>query len=243
MGEYLRRFYRDNVDAEGLISFRVVRRESDLNIFAERDLAAEARSSLASHRTDLEEFISRQPRFRTARGPHEVPTDSPPVVRLMADAAARAGVGPMAAVAGAIADMVGKDLQPLSPEIIVENGGDIFIRSERERHVGIFAGKSPLSGRVALKVPATPSRGLGVCTSSATVGPSYSAGRADSALVVAESAALADAAATVLGNRAKTEGHIEEALGAAAAIDGVVGCLVIIGDRLGVRGDVELEKT
>jgi len=242
MEEYLRRFYRENMRAEGLVSFTVTIKESDLYIMAERDVSAEARTSLARHRDDLEGFIARQPRFRTSLGPYQVPEDSPPVVTLMTSAAARAGVGPMAAVAGAIAELVGKDLASLSPEIIVENGGDIHIRSARPRRVGVFAGKSPLSGKLTLRIPSTPGEGLGVCTSSATVGPSFSAGRADSALVVAESASLADAAASALGNRAKTSGHIEEALSSVASIEGVIGCLVIIGDSLGVRGDLELEE-
>ena len=242
MREYIRRFYRENMRAAGLVSFRVVIGESDLFIFARSELAEDARASLARHRADLEGFISRQPRFRTSHRPYDVPGDSPDIIRLMADAASRAGVGPMAAVAGAVAELVGKDLAPLSPDVMVENGGDIFIRSGIERRVGVFAGESPLSGRLALLVPPTPPQGLGVCTSSATVGPSYSAGEADAAMVVAESAALADAAASALGNRAKSPGHIEEALTAVSAIGGVIGCLVIIGEHLGVQGDLQLEN-
>jgi ApbE superfamily uncharacterized protein (UPF0280 family) len=243
MGGYLRRFYRENMDAAGLVSFEVVIKESDLFIFAERDLASEARSSLGRHRTDLEGFIAHQPRFRSSYRPYDVPEDSPQVVRLMAEAAAKSEVGPMAAVAGALAQLVGEDLAPLSGEIIVENGGDIFIRSSRKRRVGVFAGESPLSGRLTLVLAPTPPQGLGICTSSASVGPSYSAGGADSALVVAESAALADAVASALGNRVKTPQHIEEALGEVGAIAGVKGCLVIIGEHLGVQGDLELEET
>ena len=242
MGEYIRRFYRENMRAAGLVSFQAVIKESDLFVFAQSDLAAEARASLARHRADLEMFISRQPRFGISYQPYTVPVDSPEVVRLMADSAWRVGVGPMAAVAGAIAELVGKDLVRLSPDVIVENGGDIFIRSDTMRRVGIFAGDSPLSGRLALRVSPTPPEGLGVCTSSATVGPSYSAGGADSAMVVAEGAALADAAASALGNRAKSPDHIAEALTVVSAIDGVIGCLVIIGEHLGVRGDLQLER-
>jgi ApbE superfamily uncharacterized protein (UPF0280 family) len=242
MGEYIRRFYREHMQAEGLVPFRVVIGESDLLIFAEHELHDEAAASLSRIRGDLEGFIVHQPLFRTSYKPYTVPDDSSQVVRLMADASRRSGVGPMAAVAGAVAEMVGKDLKPLSPEIIVENGGDIYIHSIYERRVGVFAGESPLSGRLALKVPPTPPEGLGVCCSSATVGPSDSAGRADAALVVAESAALADAAASALGNRAKSPGHIEGALATVAGIEGVIGCLVIIGEHLGVLGGLELEK-
>jgi ApbE superfamily uncharacterized protein (UPF0280 family) len=240
MREYLHRFYREHMLAEGLVSFRVAVAESDLFIWAERELREEALASLTRHRQDLEEFIHRQPLFETAMRPYDIPAASPEIVVLMARAAEQAGVGPMAAVAGALAGLVGRDIQPYSREVIVENGGDIFMRSDRERRVGVFAGESPLSGKVALKVGATPPGGLGICASSATVGPSVSAGRADTALVKASSASLADAAATALGNRVKDPSQVEEALAWAMGIDGVLGCLVIIGEHLGVQGDMEL---
>ena len=242
MKEYLHRFYREHMLAEGLVSFRVVIAESDLFIWAVRELQEEAGASLYLHRRDLEDFISRQPPFRTSMRPYGVPDGSPEVVRVMADAAERVGVGPMAAVAGTLAGLVGRDIQPHSYEVIVENGGDIYIRSSRERRVGVFAGESPLSGRIAVKIAATPPQGLGVCTSSATVGPSESAGKADTALVIADSPALADAAATALGNRVKHPSQVEDAMAWTMGIEGVWGCLVIIGDNLGVQGDIEIEK-
>ncbi len=240
MGTCSHRFYRESMHAEGLVPFRVVEGESDLFLFARRDLSREARLSLSRHRGELEEFIARQPLFASTFRPYEVPEDAPQVVRVMAEAACRAGVGPMACVAGALADLVGGDLAAWSEEVIVENGGDIHLRSTRMRRVGIFAGPSRWSGRLALRVGPTPPGGTGICTSSASVGPSYSAGAADCALVVAESAALADAAASALGNRAKGPQHIEEALEAAMGIAGVAGCLLIVGDHLGARGELEL---
>ncbi len=241
MQEYIHRFYRRWMQAAGLVSFRVTVRESDLLIWAERDLSDEACASLVRHREELEGFIALQPPFADTFLPYAVPGDAPEVVRIMASAGERVGVGPMAAVAGAIAEVVGKDLLAHSREIMLENGGDIYLRSERDRRIGVFAGGSPLSGRLALVIPPTPPGGLGVCTSSASVGPSYSAGAADAALVVAESAALADAAATALGNRAKTTEDIEDALSTVAAVEGVVGCLLIMGEHLGVKGKLALE--
>lgn len=242
MKEYLRRFYREHVFAEGLVPFQVVKGESDLFIWAERELEKEALGSLSGHRGELEDFIARQPLFKTSMRPYDVPAGSPEVVRLMADAAGRVGVGPMATVAGALAGLVGRDIRPYSYEVIVENGGDIFIRSSRRRRVGVFAGESPLSGRVAVEISPTSPRGLGVCASSATVGPSISMGRADTAVVVAEEAALADAAATALGNRVKGPDRVEEALAWAMGIEGVRGCLVVIGEYLGAQGDIELVR-
>lgn len=241
MREYVHRFYRRWMEASGLVSCRVTVRESDLFIWASRDVAAEAHASLLKQRRELEDFIALQPYFAETYLPYEVPVDAPEIVRLMAAAGEKVGVGPMAAVAGAVAEMVGKDLLPFSAEVVVENGGDIWLCSTTERRIGIFAGESPLSGRLALVIPPTSPVGLGVCTSSASVGPSYSAGIADAALVAAESAALADAAATALGNLAKTPNDIERAVDFVAGVEGVAGCLLIVGDRLGVKGELRLE--
>lgn len=145
----------------------------------------------------------------------------------------------MAAVAGAIAQAVGQALVPLSPEVIVENGGDIFLSLAAPVTVALLAGDSPLSLKVGLHLEAdqTP---LGVCTSSGTMGHSLSFGRADAACVVAADAALADAAATALGNRVKTAADIGPALEWLARVSGVRGGVVIIGDTLGAWGQVEL---
>ncbi len=242
MAEYLERFYREQVAAADLVGFEVRVAETDLLIWAARDLAAEATDAVRRYRGELEDFIARQPLFRTSLKPYDVPKDAPDIVRIMAEEAARVDVGPMAAVAGAIAESVGRDLIRLdSPEVIVENGGDIWLASARERRIGIFAGPSPFSGKLALQVPAVP-EGFGICTSSATVGPSLSFGRADAAVVLAPSAALADAAASALGNRVKKPEDIESALDWAASIPEIAGCLVIIGEHMGVRGDINLAK-
>ncbi len=242
MSEFVYRFYRRLTRAPDLVCFRVVVEESDLFIWAESELREEAERYLLHHRRLLEDFISRHPRFATTFVPYPVPEEVPWVVRLMAEAAIKAGVGPMAAVAGAIAEAVGKELFRHTGEIIVENGGDIFLRSSKERVVGLFAGHSPLSGRIAFRLPPTGDGGLGICTSSATVGPSYSAGRADAAVILAEGGALADAAATALGNRLKGPEDIEISLQRALEIPGVLGAAAVMGEVLGLAGQMELVR-
>jgi ApbE superfamily uncharacterized protein (UPF0280 family) len=158
----------------------------------------------------------------------------------MEEAAEKVNVGPMATVAGAFAEFVGKDLLKFSSEIIVENGGDIFLKTAKSRLVGVYAGEnSPLTGKIALKIePAdTP---LGICTSSGTVGHSLSFGKSDAVVVLAPSAALADAAATAIGNIVKAETDIEIALEFARGVSGLVGVAVIINDKMGVWGKVNL---
>ena len=123
--------------------------------------------------------------------------------------------------------------------MIVENGGDLFMATRRERKVGIFAGGSPFTRRLAVIIPPAP-EGLGVCTSSATVGPSLSLGKADAALVKADSAVLADAAASALGNRVRGDEDLESAMAYVMRRAGVRGALVVVGEHLGAAGDIKL---
>jgi ApbE superfamily uncharacterized protein (UPF0280 family) len=159
----------------------------------------------------------------------------------MGQAARLAKVGPMAAVAGAVAQMVGEKLLNYSGEIIVENGGDIYLKVGRKRVIAIFAGESVFTGKLAIEIKpeCTP---LGVCTSSGKVGPSLSLGIADAAVVVAPSAALADAAATAVGNMVKSETDVDAALEIGRRIKGVSGIVVIAGSNMGVWGDIRLVK-
>jgi ApbE superfamily uncharacterized protein (UPF0280 family) len=126
-----------------------------------------------------------------------------------------------------------------SQEVVVENGGDCYLKVDTELQIGVFAGRSELSDRLALRIKPeqTP---LGVCTSSGTVGLSLSLGCADAVTVVARSAALADAAATAMGNQVQQEDDIHKAISLAQEIEGVEGAIVILGDQIGAWGEVEL---
>jgi hypothetical protein len=233
------RTYRARMARPGLKGFRVVVKETDLWVLATRDFLPEIRDLVIQERQQLEAYIAGHPDFLTSLVPWPADPFAPPVVREMIEAARATGVGPMAAVAGALAARVGRQLASLSPEVIVENGGDIFLAIQQPATVALFAGKSPLSHRVGLKIDPSLSP-LGVCTSSATVGHSLSFGRADAACVLAESAALADAAATALGNRVLGPDTIAPALAWAAALPDILGAVVIVGEKLGAWGQVEL---
>jgi hypothetical protein len=237
--EYRERTYRKQTSTAGLVSFSVQVAETDLLIRADSDLAKEAKHAVYRYRRFLEQYIEYHPAFLKSLIPLQKDDLAPALVRDMLEAAERAGVGPMASVAGAIAERVGTDLLTLSRNVIVENGGDIFLQVDREIRIGLFAGRSPLSGRISLRIrpEKTP---LGVCTSSGTVGPSLSLGRADAVTVMARSTALADAAATSVGNLVKTPSQIELGLKLAREIPGVLGVLIIAEDRMGVWGDLEI---
>jgi ApbE superfamily uncharacterized protein (UPF0280 family) len=239
---YEERSYRHFIKDNDLVSFTVKVKETDLFIRAEKDLSAEAIRVVGKCRKPLEHYIQSHPLFMHSLEPLQVEDDAADIVRIMALAGQVAGVGPMASVAGAMAEMVGKELLQYSGEIIVENGGDIFLHTAQKRLVGIYAGESPFSGKLALEVrpdmmPA------GVCTSSGTVGPSLSLGLADAAIILSHSAALADAAATAVGNIVKSEDDIQAALERGQKIVGILGIVVIQGDRMGAWGDINLIRT
>jgi ApbE superfamily uncharacterized protein (UPF0280 family) len=157
----------------------------------------------------------------------------------MIAAGKNAGVGPMAAVAGAVAETVGRSFLTSSDELIIENGGDIFMSTCRTLNVAIYAGLSPLSLKVGLKIKPSP-KPQAVCTSSGTVGHSLSHGKADAVCVVSPSCAIADAGATAIGNHIKCPDEIETAIEWGRKIPGILGILVIIADKMGVWGEIEL---
>lgn len=230
--------YRRWVKCGALTGFSVTVAETDLLVQAECDLSAQALEAVRLCRQQIEKYIARHPEFATSLKPCGV-EDAPPVVEEMASAARLAGVGPMAGVAGAVAEFVGRELSELSSEIIVENGGDIYVRSGRDLTVGLFAGGSPFTGKISLLIRGedTP---LGICTSSGTIGHSLSLGRADAVTVICRSAAVADAYATAFANKVRRPGDIDTVLQSASSAPEVLGALVVLGDRLGTWGSVRL---
>jgi ApbE superfamily uncharacterized protein (UPF0280 family) len=235
------RTYRHWVSDRELVSFSVAVKETDLLIRADRNLKSTALAATRRCRAGLERYIECHPVFAIALVPIEVDGAAPALVKSMADAARQAGVGPMAAVAGAIAESVGRQLLHSCREVMVENGGDIFLKITRERLVGVYAGDSPLTGKIAFAIrpDETP---LGVCTSSASVGPSLSFGKADAVIVFSASTALADAAATAIGNRVSSAGDIPPALEFAGTIEGLSGAAIIVGEQLGLWGQIRLAE-
>jgi ApbE superfamily uncharacterized protein (UPF0280 family) len=230
------------MDTADLVSFQVTLKETELFVRAGKNLRRQTVRLVAKYRDMLERYIRQQPVFLTALQPVTVADTAPDIVKEMAQAAQQTGVGPMAAVAGAIAEFVGQELLPSSPELIIENGGDIYLSSRRERVVGIYAGTSPLTGRIGLvcRGEDTP---LGICTSSGTVGHSLSYGRADAVIAVSRSTALADAAATAIGNLIINPEDIPAGIEFAQGIDGLAGVVIIQGEKIGLWGDLQLCET
>ena len=236
---YQPRAYRHWVKGKDLVSFNVVVKETDLYIRASTDLKRKAVKLVLKYRDTLERYIERHPSFLTSLEPVATDDDAPRIVKSMSESARKTGIGPMASVAGAIAEFVGSQLLAFSPEIIVENGGDIYLKSLGKRLIGIYAGKSPLTGKIGMEINGedTP---MGICTSSGTVGHSLSYGKADAVIVLSKSATLADAAATAIGNLIIQPSDIPSGIEFAQGIDGLKGVVIIQDDKVGLWGEVKL---
>ncbi len=240
-----RRLYRRSAGGKKFKSFTVTVKETDLWIavppksFAAA-LPGEIEQLVWRSRRQLERYIKEHPDFALTREPYLVQGPAPEIALEMARAGNVAGVGPMAAVAGALAEIVGRWLLHRYSEVIVENGGDIFLKTVEPLKVAVLAGKSSLSEKMALLVEPG-GRPCGICTASGTSGHSYSRGCADAAVILSPSAPLADAAATAMGNRVRGPGDLEQALTFARSIDGVTGAVAICGEKIALWGRLQLQ--
>ena len=188
-------------------------------------------------RRQLERYIARHPAFRTAMEPLPLLDDPPEAARRMAAASELTGLGPMAAVAGTLAQLGAEAaLAGGCDEAIVENGGDIFLVAIAPVTIALHAGAA-LGSRLAFHIDPhqTP---LALCSSSGTMGHSLSLGRCDLATVASRDASLADAAATLVGNLVRTEGDLTPALERVGAIPGIDGILAVVGGRIGLWGQL-----
>ena len=236
---YEERFYRGISKPEDLVCYEVQYKETDLFCCTRGDFHGFIMGKVLFYRNQLEEYIKSRPEFRDSLVPIGDDLFAPRMVREMIEASRIIGVGPMATVAGAMAEFIGRDIAPLSDEYIIENGGDIYLRTDTERIVEVYAKDSPFSERIGISVKPD-DRPCGICTSSGTVGHSLSFGKADAVCITGRSSLFADGLATCLGNIVKKKDDIPTAIEKGKAFHGVMGILIIFGESLGVWGDLEI---
>lgn len=236
---YRERAYRNQVGTR--LTCETVRvQETDLAVYTDRPPVADmARQLVIEQRGYLETYIGQHPEFAVTLAPWQADPVAPPIVREMIQAALKAGVGPMAAVAGAMAQQIGERLLARGDEVVIENGGDIYIHTRRSATIGVFAGDSPLSMKLGLQFDSE-TMPRGVCTSSGRIGHSRSFGKADAVSVACASCAMADAAATAIANRVQSANQIESAIAWGRRIPDVEGIVVIVGDKIGVWGKMTM---
>lgn len=209
-------------------------REAVLRICCDQFDAATA--EIVRQRRVLENYIDRHPAFRYSLEPVATRSDAPEIAQRMARAARLVGVGPMAAVAGAMAQFAAEaGLQAGASEAIVENGGDVYLQASEPVTIGIHAGAAEVADRIAffLEPHDTP---ISICSSSGKMGHSMSLGECDLATVVAKDAALADAAATLAANLVRSVGEVNVALERIADIEGVEGVMIVEHGHFGLAG-------
>lgn len=249
MNHYQPRTYREKIGWHRFQSFSVVYLETDLWIgYTTHDrprppeeVKSAAFELIQELRRDIDAYVRADDSFLNALTPYRPSARPPALVKKMFQASQKAGVGPMAAVAGAIAEAVGRKLKKRFwlNEIVVENGGDVFLDVQKPCLIAIQAGASPLSGRIGLEINQRFAP-IGVCTSSGTVGPSLSFGRADAVTIACLETALADAYATYFGNRVRGPADLESILDEIDCFPDIIAGLIIVGDRLGLRGALPL---
>lgn len=197
---------------------------------------------IKDYRTELENYLILDPQFGKSLVPHFPLSSAPELAKIMAMAARKADVGPMAAVAGAFSEMLGNDLMRgfEIKELAIENGGDIFLFLDESLILSVYAGNDPLSGKIGIEIPKKTGR-IGVCTSSGKVGPSLSFGKADAIMVACKDTALADSWATSLGNRVLKSEDIDKVLRYSEKIHEILSLVIICDGKVGIRGDFEMK--
>lgn len=240
--EYKERFYRSWQASCGLQRQEFCLGESDLLVLCEKVVERPfVLERLKFYRSQIEEYIKKRNEFLTSLVPLECEEGARPIIKDMISAAKKAGVGPMAGVAGAVAKFLGQDLLDGGySDVVIENGGDIFLKVTRAVMVGVYTGNSKFSSDLRLKIHPqdTP---LGICTSSGTIGHSLSFGRADSAVILSADATLADTAATASCNLVQDKGDLPKAVEFVRSIEGLSGAVFIINNDMACWGQVEFE--
>lgn len=241
--EYKERSYRSRFSNDGRRWFCVKFLESDLWIGVDSGSyrasmeEEEVYAFLVDLRRQMDAYLLMDPAYKAALTPYDAGLEAPDILKEMSRVSHKTGIGPMSAVAGAVAKHVADFLG--TKEVIVENGGDIYAKAGSDMDISVFAGQSPLSEKVGLHIPAA-AFPCGICTSSGTVGPSLSLGRADAMMIVCQDVLLADSYATAMANRIKTVSDLQPVIEQIQNIPEILGALAVKDDRLAVTGQYEL---
>ena len=240
--EYKERSYRSRFSNDERRWFCVKFLESDLWIGVNNgsyraSMEQDVYTMLVDLRRRMDAYLLMDPAYKTALVPYDAGLEAPEILKEMSRISHRTGIGPMSAVAGAVAKHVADFMG--TKEVIVENGGDIYAKAASDMDISVFAGQSPLSEKVGLHIPAADFP-LGICTSSGTVGPSLSVGRADAMMIVCKDVLLADSYATSFANRIQSANDLQPVIDRISNTPEILGALAVKDDRLAVCGEFEL---
>jgi len=222
-----------------LLKKSFILKESQCTIISDKQEAIQAaQESIKRNRQELELFIRTNPAFLHTLTPIAAP-EKPFVAKIMAEASQKAEVGPMAAVAGAIADLAVADMKKTGCAVaVVENGGEIMATSNEPIDVAVAIGEEPLSKRFGFRLTEFP---IAIATSSGRFSHAFSFGDAEAATVFCRNATLADAVATAVGNVVKGEDAqtgIQAGINKGSSIEGVEGLMIVYMGQVGTWGKI-----
>ncbi len=244
--EYRERSYRSRFSSDGRRWFCVKFLESDLWIGVDSgsyraSMEDAAYTFLVDLRRSMDAYLLTDTQYKAALTPYDAGLEAPEILKEMSRVSHKTGIGPMSAVAGAVAQKVADCIKSGYgvKEVIVENGGDIYAQVSGDMDISVFAGQSPLSEKVGLHIPAA-AFPCGICTSSGTVGPSLSLGRADAMMIVCRDVMLADSYATAMANRIQSAADLQPVMDRIRDIPGILGALAVKDDRMAISGQFEL---
>ena len=234
-----RKQYRKAVNAKDLTFYRVTYKQTDLLVGSEKNHHDIILDAIINARDILDEHIENNTNFLESLTPIGYNVHDNIIVKNMCDASKKADVGPMATVAGAFSKVAFDAINTLSYEIIIENGGDLLIRSKKDRVVALYAGKSALSMTLGVLVKGS-NKPIGICSSAGKIGHSISFGNADLAMVMSEDVYLADGLATKLGNLIQSKADLKPAVEKIFNSDSVIAAIGIIDENIAVIGDTKI---
>ena len=244
--EYRERSYRSRFSNDERRWFCVKFLESDLWIGVDSgsysaSMEADTYAMLVDLRRSMDAYLLMDPQYQAALTPYDAGLEAPDILKEMSRVSHKTGIGPMSAVAGAVALRVAEFLKSKFgvKEVIVENGGDIYAEAHSDMDIAVFAGQSPLSEKIGLHIPAADFP-LGICTSSGTVGPSLSLGRADAVMIVCKDVLLADSYATAMANRIQSVNDLQPVIDLIQNNPDILGAIVVKDDRMAICGQYEL---
>ena len=244
--EYRERSYRSSFSNDERRWFCVKFLESDLWIGVDNgsysaSMEADTYAMLVDLRRSMDAYLLMDPGYKTALTPYDAGMEAPEILKSMSGVSHKTGIGPMSAVAGAVALKVAGFLKSRYDvnEVIVENGGDIYAQASTDMDISVFAGQSPLSEKIGLHIPAG-SFPLGICTSSGTVGPSLSLGRADAVMIVCKDVMLADSYATAMANCIQSINDLQPVIDRISNTPDILGAIAVKDDRMAICGQFEL---
>jgi len=236
-----RSIYRKNISVKDKHCYRLKYKYTDLFITSDREILKELEGPVLSFYKEIEKIISGEPAFERSLVPVEIKSYYPPFIKKMCHASRMFGVGPMAAIAGAVCDSIAESIAHNCRFLMIENGGDIFIKSTTGVKVGLYSSNSHFSDKLNIEFDAeqTP---CGICSSSGHIGHSLSLGSSDLVTIMSDTTTLADAAATAVANSIKEQTDIEKAINQYKKNKEIKGLVIIKGNKIGIWGAIQLSS-